>query len=218
MRSVDLCPWIVAVCVSAILAVGDESSAAESEPDLQSAPVQALWKEQELKFFFQSFTTFYTCDGLEDKLKRILKALGARGNVKVDSFGCDTGPVRSPRVSVRLSSPTEATPEALAEWEKSRTKRELTARVKGDSVANDEMAQQFVAQWRTVSLSKGQLTLEPGDCELIDELRKKLLPKLAVRIVKDEVQCTPHTLTPSQPRLEVQALVEAPKPDQPATR
>jgi hypothetical protein len=39
------------------------------------------------------------------------------------------------------------------------------------------------------------------------------LPKLAVRVVDDDVQCSPNQLSPGQPRLEVEALVELPKAD-----
>jgi len=202
------------VCGVGTLALDTSVVAAEAPLDPQSAPVQAIWKEQEITFFYQSFTTLYSCDGLEDKLAKILAALGARGDAKVTSFGCESGPVRSPRVVVTLFSPVEATREALAEQAKTRGKRDLVARVKADSAGADEMSQQFAAQWRDVSLSRGALGLEPGDCELIEQLQKKLLPKLAVRIVKDEVSCTPYRLTPGQPRLEVQALIEAPKPDQ----
>ena len=56
-------------------------------------------------------------------------------------------------------------------------------------------------------MSRGAVDLEPGDCELIDELRRKVLPKLAMRVVKDNTHCTPQQLTLGQPQLEVEALV-----------
>ena len=58
------------------------------------------------------------------------------------------------------------------------------------------------------------MNLEPGDCELIDEVRRKVLPKLAVRLVEDGMQCTPGQVSMSQPQLEVEALVALPKPDE----
>jgi hypothetical protein len=62
-------------------------------------------------------------------------------------------------------------------------------------------------------LSRGRLDLEPGDCELVEEIQKKVLPKLAARIVDNDVRCSPHQLTLGQPRLKVEVLVEMPKPD-----
>jgi hypothetical protein len=178
-------------------------------------PVQAIWKNQEFAFFFQSQTTFYSCSSLEAKLERILKVLGARKPyVKVRSVDCQSGPVRMPRVVVNITAPVEATPEAIAERDKGKSKRELAARVRGEKEDPAALAP-FPAQWQRVSLSRGAVDLEPGDCELIDELRRKVLPKLAIRITNDSTHCTPHQLTLGQPQLEVDALVALPKPDEP---
>ena len=111
--------------------------------------------------------------------------------------------------------PVEATPEALAERDKNKSVRELRGAGAGESEDPLDSLAQFPAQWRRVSLSRGgPLDLQPGDCELIEELRRKVLPKLAVRIVKDDVQCSPNQLTLGQPQLEVESLVEMPKPDE----
>ena len=182
----------------------------------EAAPVQAIWKQQEIGFYFQSFTTFYSCSGLESKLERIIKALGGKDvNVRVRAVECPSSVARMPRVQIEVTSPVEATPEAIAERDKTKSTRELAARVQGKSAEAVEGADQFAANWKRVSLSRGSLKLEPGDCELIDELRRKVLPKLAVRIVSDNVSCSPNQLTLGQPQLEIDALVEAPKPDDP---
>lgn len=183
----------------------------------QDAPiVQAIWKSQEISFYYQSFTVFYSCSGLEDKVERILRALGADATVRVRDTGCPSAIARMPRVVVRVSAAVEATPQALAEREQGRSTRELAARVRGESAQQAAAMEPFPAQWKAVSLSRGrrgQLDLEPGDCELIDELRRKVLPKLAIRILQDEVQCASHQLNIGQPRLIVEALVALPKPD-----
>lgn len=179
-------------------------------------PVQAIWKHQEISFYYQSFTTFYSCNGLEGKVERIMRALGVHARVRVSSAECPSSVPRLPRVVMRVVAPVEATPEALAERDKNKSVRELVERVRGKSNHPLDSLEQFPAQWRRVSLSRGRLNLEPGDCELIEELKKKVLPKLAVRIVDDDVRCTPNQLTLGQPRLEVDALVEMPKPDQAA--
>jgi hypothetical protein len=147
-----------------------------------------------------------------------LRGLGVRSRVQVRSVDCASGPVRMPRVTLTMSAPVEATAKALAERDKDKGTRELVARVRGTSDQQAEALAEFPAQWKTVSLSRGQFSLEPGDCELIGELRRKVLPKLAVRIIKDNVHCTPQQLSLGQPQLEVEALVEIPKPDQPASK
>jgi hypothetical protein len=188
---------------------------AQRAASADAAPVEAIWKKQEFSFHFQSFTTFYSCSGLEMKLERILKALGVKdGNVRVRSPECPTSVARLPRVMVEGRSPVEATPEAIAERDKDKSTRELAARVQGKREALDEVTEQFPATWKAVSLSRGSLGLEPGDCELIEELKRKILPRLSVRLIDDDVSCTPNTLSLGQPKLEVEALVAAPKPDE----
>lgn len=173
--------------------------------------VQAVWKPQEIDFFYQSFTTFYTCDALEDRVETILRALGAQ-DVKATSTGCfSNGPSRTPHVKVVAKAPVEATPEALADLKKTETTRELKARVRGERP--EEATAQFPATWKRVNLSVGQFGIESGECELIEELSKKVFPKLSIRVVKDEVNCIPHRANFSQPRMEVDALTAAPKPD-----
>jgi hypothetical protein len=175
-------------------------------------PVQAIWKQQEFSFYFQSQTTFYSCSSLEAKLKRILDALGTQPNVRVRSIDCQRGPVRMPRVTVSVNAPVEATPAAIAERDKNKSTRELAARVRG-KIEDPASLAPFPAQWKRVSLSRGAVKLEPGDCELIDEVRRKVLPRLNVRVVEDGMHCVPHQVSMGQPQLEVEALVALPKPD-----
>jgi hypothetical protein len=193
-----------------------DATAADSSgqsPEYPPGSVKAIWKTQKIDFHYQSFTTFYACNSLEDRIERLLKAMGASAKVRVRSPECPTRIATMPRVLIDVTSPVEATPAALAEQAKGKGTRELTARVQGKHPEEMKGEDPFAAQWKRLSLSRGKLDLEPGDCELIDELRRKVLPKLAVRIVDNGVQCTPHQLSLGQPRLEVEALVEIPKPD-----
>jgi hypothetical protein len=195
-----------------------DDTAAEEARATPADPVQAIWKHQEISFYFQSFTTFYSCSGLEGKLERIMRELGVHARVRVRSADCPASVARMPRVMMQVIGPVEATPEALAERDKNKSVRELVERVRGKSNHPLDSLDQFPAQWRRVSLTRGRLDLQPGDCELIDEVKKKVLPRLAVRIVNDDVRCTPNQLALGQPRLEVDALTELPKPDAAADR
>jgi hypothetical protein len=189
-----------------------EPAAATLTPETN---VPAIWKAQELTFYYQSFTTFYSCSSLEAKVKRLLIAVGAQRDVRVRTRGCMSHHeiARMPQVEITLLSPVEATPEELAERDKTRSTRELAARVRGDSKEAELAQAQFPAHWKRVSLSRGKLNLEPGDCELIEQLKKKVLPKLAIRIVEDDVECSPNQISITQPRLVVDALAPLPTPD-----
>lgn len=203
---------ISALAVASLGAVVPPASAADevSAPP----PVQALWKEQKIAFRYQSFTTFYTCSGLESKLKRILLALGARRDTTVRARGCISSNDidRMPLAEINAISPVEATPEALAELDKSRSTRELAARVRGDSKQAEIAALQFPAQWREVSLSRARLSLEAGDCELVRQLLKDVLPKLAVKVVREDVRCAPNQPSLIPPTVVVEALFPLPEP------
>jgi hypothetical protein len=181
-----------------------------------TTPVQAIWKAQELTFYFQSFTTFYSCSSLEAKVKRVLVAVGADKEMKIRTRGCTMSHeiTKMPFVEITLLSPVEATPEELAELDKTRSHRELVARVRGDSKQAEISETQFPAQWKRVSLSRGKLNLEPGDCELIEQLKKKVFPKLAIRMVDDRVECVPNQISMTQPRLVVDVLSAMPTPDE----
>ena len=199
-----------------LLLLAGAAGAAEEQPDPgAAATVQALWKEQEINFYYQSFTTFYSCDSLADRVKRLLIELGADPKLKVRSGGCEGGNTiaRLPTVRIKLSSPVEVTSEVLADLERNRSKRELTARVRGERPSGTEAADQYPAYWKKVSLSRGNFDLQPGDCDLVDQLKRKVLPKLAVRVVKDDIHCSPNQLSLGQPRLEVEALTKVPEKD-----
>lgn len=174
--------------------------------------VPAVWKQQDVTFYFHSFSVFYSCQSLEDKVERLLAALGATQGTKVRVSGCEGSHIaRMPYLRIDLVSPVEVTPEVQADLNATRSQRELVARVNPKRPLQG--SEPFPAQWRKVALTRGKLNLEPGDCELIEQLKRNVLPMLAVRVVKDDLSCMPDQLTWGQPRLEVEALLQIPKQD-----
>lgn len=212
MRAKTLChslllgAWMIAHAMPSRAATADE--------------VQAIWKPQELTFQFQSFTTFYSCESLEAKLEQILKQVGAQAVVRVRSPDCGRGPARMPRAEIQLLSPVEATPEALAEMKQGESKRELAARVAGKSAQMEELEKPFDAQWTRVNIGKGRAmpSLESGDCELIDQVRRKIFPKLAIRVVQANSPCPTNSPSLTRPTMVVDALTRIPKPDEPSNQ
>lgn len=178
--------------------------------------VQAVWKPQEFSFQFQSFNVFYSCESLEAKLEQILKQVGAQAVVRVRSPDCGHGPARMPRADIQLRSPVEATPDALAELKQNESKRDLAARVAGKSAEAEESEKPFAAQWQRVSIGKGRTipSLESGDCELIDQVRRKIFPKLAVRVVESNSPCPTNSPSLTRPTMVVDALTRMPEPDE----
>ena len=203
-------------CVFALLVFATTPVASSQESVPVADPVQAIWKPQEVSFTFQSFTTFYSCSSLESKVKRILTAVGGNPDMRLRTRGCLSPHeiARMPHVQIELVSAVEATPEALAERDKNRSTRDLVARVRGKTKEVEELEQPFPAQWKEVSLSRGKLYLEPGDCELVEQLKDKVFPKLGIKVVDDGVSCVPNQASLGQPKLVVQALFAMRKPDE----
>lgn len=52
-------------------------------------PVAAVWKERQLNFSYRSFTTVHPCHVLQNRIARVLNALGARSDLQVTLSNCN---------------------------------------------------------------------------------------------------------------------------------
>lgn len=187
--------WLRTILIGTVLGSTFRSGVAIEIPSeaiavqADATVVKAVWKQQDIRFFFTSRTTFYSCYALDSKITRLLVALGAHPSIKVRTSGCEFGNSisRLPIVHIDVTTPFEATPDLLSELEKTRPTRELTARVRGEPVDVDP---QFPARWQAAPLSMRKVGFESGDCELMEQLQRQVLPKLAVRIVKPVKLCS----------------------------
>jgi hypothetical protein len=176
-----------------------------------SAPVQSTWKMQEIRYSYTGFTTAYSCDAMEDRLKAILRTLGAHPQTRVFAQGCDFNrPSRNFFITITTVAPVpvaDKAPPSAAE----KSREELLKRL---GVAPTLLDETFPAQWQTIELSRDRkLRLQPGDCELMQGLRDHVLPKLSFKVITDRVQCVPRQLTYQTPELTVSALVPMASPD-----
>jgi hypothetical protein len=130
----------------------------------------ASWKAQSQKFHYTGFTSYYTCEGLESKVRQILLHLGARKDLKVRATGCAYG----------LNEPSpyawvEATFHALAP---------------ADSIAAAESVR---THWSNFQLSaRRPIFMDAGECELIDQMREVIEKSFATRDLQYRSSCTPH--------------------------
>ncbi len=170
----------------AIAGVVPNSGFGATDPQTQPA----VWTPKETQFVSMGFTTLYSCDGLRDKVQAILLDLGARkDDLKVREYGCSAPegrPSRVAGVSIKMSVLTPAT---------------------------DAQSPSVVpAYWKTVELrGNGSRYLDPGDCELVDQVRQQVLPLFTTRNVEADIHCTPHQLSPTGPVLKVEVLSPAPE-------
>lgn len=204
-------PFCARVLVFLLSGIGCTVGAAEAASADKVVP--SMWKVQRIDFPYQGFTTAYDCDALEDKLESIFEMLGAHADTRANVSGCEFDRVsRTLFVRITAATPVEVTPEFKEELAKDKSRQELIARFGGkNKIDMDE----FPGVWKRVPLSRDRkLDLAPGDCELLEALRDRVFPKLAVKVVEDKVRCTPNHLGLSTPILTVDALVKAPSPDE----
>ena len=197
---------ILAIAVALAAALSSQllrtAAAAES-----SDPVTAVWKSQRMNFVYRGFSTMYSCQGLREKLEKILLSVGAREGIAMRANGCSDELV-SGTFQIVLQAPVIATEETMRELTTYDSTDELAARVRGDSLPKAEDIERFPAVWKTVSFARdGGMRLDPGDCELVQQLRRQILPRMSVQIVRNDVHCSSAFGNITPPRLTVSALV-----------
>jgi hypothetical protein len=150
--------------------------------------VTAVWVPKHIEFIYQGFTTHYSCDGLQDQIRVMLKKLGAQ-NLRVTQLGCvrPEGPTEFPGVNVTMSVLVPASSAAASKAKSSSTPVQ--------------------AQWREVvlmPLSSGYN--EEGNCELIEQFKQQFLPLFTTRKINYGSTCVPYQLTMGT-HLSTQVLV-----------
>ena len=167
-------------------------------------PVEAVWRAQRLPFQYRSEGRMYPCDILEHKIRRILTQLGASDRLVVQRVACRDF-AGAALLEVIIESPVIATPENIHAITQYTSEDELIARLRGVPLPAAEDLQRFPAVWESIVLQRApKVYLENGDCALVQQLRRQILPKMSVQIVRDidRADCTQ-----ASPRLTVLALV-----------
>jgi hypothetical protein len=144
----------------------------------------AVWKAQRLEFSYTGRTARYSCQGLRDKMRSLLLDLGARRDLQVALLGCDeSGPLGrgyiGPRLSLIFSSP--ALPDASAKPSSAGDLMSVDARYEPFTLTSDAFRNYGV-----------------GDCELVEEFTRQILPHLSVRNVKQDITCVPYQASGSR--------------------
>jgi hypothetical protein len=183
---------------------------ARADPQPDDTATQAVWMTQTITFVYRGYSTIYTCSGLQRTLQRVLVGVGAaRDGIRLQAYSCDDQSGWA-RFELTVESPIEATPENVRALTTYDSRDTLVATVRGERLPTAEDLPRFPAVWKTVSFARDRgMKLAPGDCELVQELRRQVLPRMSVHIIRDDVRCSSFgTIAP--PRLTVSALVPAP--------
>jgi hypothetical protein len=166
---------------------------------------QAVWKPIDTVFTYSGFTSYFSCDGLADRVRDVLRQIGAR-HLKVYGLSCAdlSGPAVAPGVRIMGEIPVEATPDAVAAVAKAREERAKDRyAVKTANATPDE----FTAIRRTVTLSnRRDLATQSGDCELLEQIQGRLFPEIGVKVTSTNLYCTPRHLDIATRTMEVETL------------
>lgn len=176
--------------------------------------VRAVWNVQEIFLPYFGLTTQYSCDGLRDKMREYLTQLGVREDYLVHVAGCTsiTGPVRNPSVVMVVANAVPATDEIAKTFANDPKRAELLARMQRKAKGKTTSDEPFDAVVKRVVL-RSKTSVSPGasgDCELLEQVRRDVLPKIGATIIRDDVRCTPYQGTVGNPSMEVEVLVAAP--------
>jgi hypothetical protein len=154
----------------------------------QAEPLAAQWKVYQIRFNYYPFHTFYSCDALESKLERLLILLGARDDarVEVNCHGNDDlrrrRAQRSYNLLLAFAMPVPA------------DKTEITKET-------------FPAEWQDIRVV-GSLSryLDGGDCELVDQFQRYVLPYLQVKKENNSLHCVPMRRPSNKLRVHMTSL------------
>lgn len=156
----------------------------------------AAWTPKELRFVYQGFTSKYSCDGLRDKVKAILLKLGARKDLQVTPTPCSGSlgaPTQFPGVTIKMNVLETA-----------------------NGKEYDPAAPPVLAQWKMVDLTRSRDPIDAaGDCELIEQIKARILPLFTTRDVNYSSTCIPYQLSIGGTRLKAEVLVAEEQPGKP---
>jgi hypothetical protein len=183
--------WIAAAAAAASLAC---AANADADADATQAPTRTpeatAWQHHSAQFTYTGFTSAYTCDGMEGKVREIMRFLGARKDLQVSAHGCPRGADSlSHNVWVTLEFDTLA-----------------------PAPAGAATADLVPAQWTEFRLTAQRpFFMGAGDCELIEAMKSMLTANFSLRSLDYSTTCTPHEVTFADFRIKGEVLKADPE-------
>jgi hypothetical protein len=189
LRTPLLTATVAVVAFGALLAAPAWGAEEGGRQGSEAAPKElAVWTPKEVQFTYMGFTTLYSCDGLRDDVREMLLQLGARkDDLKVYEMPCSGPPDRPnpfPGVKIKMSVLTPA------------------------PSTESDVSHMVQAQWKTVKLPHRETGINAaGQCELLEQFKKTVLPLFTTRNVDLVATCVPHQLSPLGTKLQADVLV-----------
>ncbi|HEX3849081.1 MAG TPA: hypothetical protein VHV81_16995 [Steroidobacteraceae bacterium] len=180
---------LAGLCLLAAPTVRPAEAPSNAEPET----IASTWQHHKITFSYEGFTTAYTCDGLEDRVKSMFLQLGARKDMTIHTGACPGGP-DTPSHMILVSADFYT-----------------LAPVGGGSAADT------AAQGNTVQARWQPLKFEPwkprfmadGDCELMQSMKDVIEKNFALRDVQYRTDCVPHEIFLNSYSVKAQTLKAA---------
>ena len=183
-----ICKNLTAAAVLICSAISTAAVAAPS--DAAGTSSRGVWQKHEYLFEFFGFTSTYSCDGLAGKLEVLLKVSGARKDAKARAGACASGFGRPDKFS---------------------RARLIFYTLVPDDGSGAESA--VAAAWQPVVLGEYRpRELGSGDCELVEQFQRGVLPMFTTRNVENHTTCVPHQISGSAIDLKFESFVAATPP------
>lgn len=176
---------VLLIRVLAGLAASYASSVGASAAEV---PQPATWMPHDLEVRLESLPRRYSCDDLWYKFRDVLLMIGARSDLQILAYGCESAlgeAARSPRVHLRFQLPQALHGKDLR-WADLR------------------------AVETTVKIEPGRpSSLNAADCELLRQMKDTLLAELPDHIVSFRLPCRAPVVTQPAFSLSIEALTPA---------
>lgn len=177
----------------------------------EKADEKAVWRVQEIHFQYIGFTTQYSCDALRDRVRTVITQLGVHEASVVNVAACTelSGPAKHPSVRIVMAYPVSATDDNLQAIAQDGKRAELIAAMQRKSKKPVTIGTEpFDSERVPVVLSSKAMSpsSSAGDCELLEQLRDRVVKPMGGHIAKDELRCMPYQGTAGNSRLTVDML------------
>ena len=179
----------VAICAATLsLASFARPATAESTTaGAAAAATVAEWHPHDLTLSYSGFTTLYSCDGIEDKVRQILLTFGARKDLKVMATGCSQGASRPSKFAWVHAEFNSLAP-----------------------AADPATAKEVKSAWAKVQIAPNRPTyMGTGECELMEQMKDMLQKGFQLRNVDFRTTCVPHQVTMADYNLTAEVLKSA---------
>lgn len=177
--------WTATLGASALCAVSLLAAPSGAETDASTVP--SAWQHHKGTFTYSGYTTVFTCEGLGEQVRRILKHFGARDDLKVSVGGCSRGPstrLRNAWVDVdfyALAPAAESAPPSAVQ-----------------------------ARWTGLDVTPRRPSfMGNGDCELIQGMKDVVISNFSLRGVDYRTSCTPNSQSIADFSIKAEGLIAA---------